>query len=182
MHEEWAQTGDNRRAVTGGVADTGGVIVTAAAIMACVFASFGVAGVRTISEFGVGLALAVLADAFLLRMTVVPALMHLIGPRNWALPSWLDRALPHVSVESPGTDSPAHPAGEHRKPAAVNAPYRSPARIVERGQPGGRPRSAHNHTKGGVPMIRAAMTGAAGRGLRGCGVTRRPTSCSPPPP
>ena len=122
MHERWTQTGDNRRAVTGGVADTGGVIVTAAAIMACVFASFGLAGVRTISEFGVGLAVAVLADAFLLRMTVVPALMHLIGQRNWAIPSWLDRALPRVSVESPGTDSPAHLAGEHRKPAAVNAP------------------------------------------------------------
>jgi putative drug exporter of the RND superfamily len=122
MHERWTQTGDNRRAVTGGVADTGGVIITAAAIMACVFASFGLAGVRTISEFGVGLAVAVLADAFLLRMTVVPALMHLIGQRNWAIPSWLDRALPHVSVESPGTDSPAHPAGEHRKPAAANAP------------------------------------------------------------
>src|SRR6266545_3580380 len=120
MHEKWTQTGDNRRAVTAGVADTGGVIITAAAIMACVFASFGIAGVRTISEFGVGLAVAVLADAFLLRMTVIPALMHLIGRRNWAIPSGLDRALPHVSVESPGTNGPAHPAGEHRKPAAVN--------------------------------------------------------------
>ena len=120
MHERWTQTGDNRRAVTSGAADTGGVIVTAAAIMACVFASFGLAGVRTISEFGVGLAVAVLADAFLLRMTVIPALMHLIGSRNWAIPSWLDRVLPHVSVESPSTDSPAHPAGKHRTPVAVN--------------------------------------------------------------
>jgi putative drug exporter of the RND superfamily len=118
MHERWIQTGDNRRAVTSGAADTGGVIVTAAAIMACVFASFGLAGVRTISEFGVGLAVAVLADAFLLRMTVIPALMHLIGRRNWAIPSWLDRVLPHVSVESPSTDSPAHPAGQHRTPVA----------------------------------------------------------------
>jgi putative drug exporter of the RND superfamily len=118
MHERWTQTGDNRRAVTSGAADTGGVIVTAAAIMACVFASFGLAGVRTISEFGVGLAVAVLADAFLLRMTVIPALMHLIGRRNWAIPSWLDRVLPHVSVESPSTDSPAHPAGQHRTPVA----------------------------------------------------------------
>jgi putative drug exporter of the RND superfamily len=118
MHERWTQTGDNRRAVTSGAADTGGVIVTAAAIMACVFASFGLAGVRTISEFGVGLAVAVLADAFLLRMTVIPALMHLIGRRNWAIPSWLDRVLPHVSVESPSTDSPAHPAVQHRTPVA----------------------------------------------------------------
>jgi putative drug exporter of the RND superfamily len=119
MHERWTQTADNRRAVTSGPADTGGVIITAAAIMACVFASFGLAGVRTISEFGVGLAIAVLADAFLLRMTLVPALMHLIGRRNWAIPSWLDRVLPHVSVESPGTDGP-HTAGKHRTPAAVD--------------------------------------------------------------
>jgi putative drug exporter of the RND superfamily len=122
MHERWIQTGDNRRAVTSGAADTGAVIVTAAAIMACVFASFGLAGVRTISEFGVGLAVAVLADAFLLRMTVIPALMHLTGPRNWAIPSRLDRALPHVSVENPGTDSPPHTAGEHRTPVAGAVP------------------------------------------------------------
>jgi RND superfamily putative drug exporter len=122
MHERWTQTGDNRRAVTSGAADTGGVIVTAAAIMACVFASFGLAGVRTISEFGVGLAVAVLADAFLLRMTVIPALMHLSGRRNWAIPSWLDRALPHVSVENPDEDSPALTARQHRMPAAADVP------------------------------------------------------------
>jgi len=116
MHERWTQSGDNRRAVTGGAADTGGVIVTAAAIMACVFASFGLAGVRTIAEFGVGLAVAVLADAFLLRMTLIPAAMHLIGRRNWAIPSWLDRALPHVSVESPSTNT----VGRDRTPVAVD--------------------------------------------------------------
>jgi putative drug exporter of the RND superfamily len=116
MHERWTQTGNNRRAVTGGAADTGGVIVTAAAIMACVFASFGLAGVRTISEFGVGLAIAVLADAFLLRMTLIPAVMHLIGRRNWAIPSWLDRVLPQVSVESPGTNT----VGKDRTLAAVD--------------------------------------------------------------
>ena len=122
MHERWTQTGDNRRAVTSGAADTGGVIVTAAAIMACVFASFGLAGVRTISEFGVGLAVAVLADAFLLRMTLIPAVMHLSGRRNWAIPSWLDRALPHVSVENPDEDSPADTTRKHRAPVAVDVP------------------------------------------------------------
>jgi putative drug exporter of the RND superfamily len=122
MQEGWTRTRDNRRAVTGGAAGTGGVIVTAAAIMACVFASFGLAGVRTISEFGVGLAVAVLADAFLLRMTLIPAVMHLIGSRNWAIPPWLDRALPRVSVESPGTDSPVHAARKRRAPAAVDVP------------------------------------------------------------
>jgi RND superfamily putative drug exporter len=121
MHEEWARAGDNRRAITLGVADTAGVIVTAATIMACVFAAFGFAGVRTISEFGVGLAVAVLADAFLLRMTVIPALMHLLGRRNWAIPGWLDRILPHVSVESPTVDSPMRVVDEHRsvEPADV---------------------------------------------------------------
>ena len=114
MHERWTQTGDNRRAVTGGAADTGGVIVTAAAIMACVFASFGVSGVRTISEFGVGLAVAVLADAFLLRMTVVPALMHLIGRRNWAIPSWLDRVSAACVGGKPWHEQP----GEHRRRAS----------------------------------------------------------------
>ena len=121
MHERWTQTRDNRRAVASGAAETGGVIVTAAAIMACVFASFGLAGVRTISEFGVGLAIAVLADAFLLRMTVIPALMHLIGRRNWAIPSWLDRVLPRLSVESPG--APVLPeAARRREPVADQVP------------------------------------------------------------
>lgn len=114
MHEEWNRTRDSRRSVSVGIADTGKVITTAAAIMACVFASFGFAGVRTTSEFGVGLALAVLADAFLLRMTIIPAVMQLCGRRNWAIPSWLDRILPHLSVEGPaavavpGDAAPSH--------------------------------------------------------------------------
>ena len=105
MHEEWNRTRDHRRAVRAGVSDTGRVIATAATIMGCVFASFGFAGMRTASEFGVGLAIAVLADAFLLRMTIVPAVLHLIGERSWALPKALDKVLPHISVE--GGDSSA---------------------------------------------------------------------------
>ena len=65
------------------------------------FAWFGFGGVRTSAEFGVGLALTVLPDAFLLRMTIIPAVMHLIGRRNWAIPTRLERALPHMSVEGP---------------------------------------------------------------------------------
>ncbi|SDJ47225.1 putative drug exporter of the RND superfamily [Frankineae bacterium MT45] len=104
MHEEWTHRRDNRRAVGVGVADTGKVIATAAAIMGVVFASFGFSGLRTTSEFGVGLAVAVLADAFLVRLTIVPAVMTLVGARNWALPGWLDRVLPHLSIE--GADAP----------------------------------------------------------------------------
>lgn len=99
MHEEWTHFADNGRAVRVGQADTGRVITAAATIMIVVFGSFIFGGQRVIAEFGVGLAAAVLLDAFILRTVLVPALMHLIGRANWWLPRWLDRALPHVSVE-----------------------------------------------------------------------------------
>jgi RND superfamily putative drug exporter len=99
MHEEWNHTGDNRRAVRVGHGETGLVITAAAVIMACVFASFVFGGQRMIAEFGVGLAVAVLLDVVLVRMVLVPALMHRFGRANWWLPGWLDRLLPHVSVE-----------------------------------------------------------------------------------
>jgi RND superfamily putative drug exporter len=99
MREGWLETNDNSRAVKIGVSDTGRVVATAAVIMACVFASFGLSGMRISAEFGVGLAVAVLADAFLIRMTLIPAIMHKIGALNWAIPAWLDRALPQVSLE-----------------------------------------------------------------------------------
>jgi RND superfamily putative drug exporter len=107
MREEWVDTHDNDQAVTAGVAQTGRIIATAAAIMFCVFASFGFAGLRTASEFGVGLAVAVAADALLMRMTVFPAIMRACGPHNWALPAWLDRILPMISVEGPNPDREA---------------------------------------------------------------------------
>jgi putative drug exporter of the RND superfamily len=99
MHEEWGHTHDNARAVRVGQADTGRVITAAAAIMILIFSSFTLMGERIISEFGVGLASAVLLDAFILRTVLVPALMHRIGPANWWLPKGLDRALPHVSID-----------------------------------------------------------------------------------
>ncbi|MDX3230390.1 MMPL family transporter [Streptomyces sp. ME19-01-6] len=108
MREEWAHTGDSRRAVRVGQAETGKVIAVAATIMVCVFGSFVFGGMRVISEFGVSLAVAVAVDALLIRMIVVPALMHLGGKANWWLPRRLDRALPNVSVEGP-TDEPTVP-------------------------------------------------------------------------
>ncbi|MFK0110892.1 MMPL family transporter [Streptomyces sp. NPDC091217] len=114
MREEWAHTGDSRRAVRVGQAETGKVIVVAATIMFCVFGSFVFGGMRVISEFGVSLAVAVALDALLIRMVVVPALMHLCGRANWWLPRGLDKALPRVSVEGPPDepDRPRHPARE----------------------------------------------------------------------
>ncbi|MFF7930078.1 MMPL family transporter [Streptomyces sp. NPDC007940] len=114
MREEWARTGDSHRAVRVGQAETGKVIAVAAAIMFCVFGSFVFGGMRVISEFGVSLAVAVALDSLLIRMVVVPALMHLCGHANWWLPRRLDKALPHVSVEGPSEEPvpPRHPVRE----------------------------------------------------------------------
>src|SRR4051812_18842690 len=103
MHEEWSNTHDNGHSVRIGQAATGRVITAAATIMILVFGSFLLAGQRVIAEFGVGLASAVFLDAFILRTVLVPAVMHIIGDRNWWLPRGLDRALPHVAVEAAET-------------------------------------------------------------------------------
>ncbi|GAA2389520.1 MMPL family transporter [Dactylosporangium salmoneum] len=115
MHEEWTHTGDNRRAVRVGVTETGRVIATAALIMVGVFASFAFGGQRIVSAIGVGLAVAVLIDAFVVRMTLIPALMTVLGRYNWWYPRWAQKITPRVAVE--GTPQ-AHPAQE-REPAAV---------------------------------------------------------------
>ncbi|MCK9925145.1 efflux RND transporter permease subunit [Frankia sp. AgPm24] len=101
MHEEWIHTRDNRRAITIGQAETGGIITAAAIIMIAVFFGFVVSPGRQIKIFGLGLASAVFLDAFVLRTMLVPSLMHLIGKRNWYFPRWLDRVTPHLSVEPP---------------------------------------------------------------------------------
>jgi len=112
MHEEWTHTGDNESAVRIGQAETGRVITAAAMIMICVFGAFVLGGERVVAEFGVGLAAAVAIDAFLLRTVLVPALMHLSGPANWWLPGWLDRVMPHLSVEG-APDEPIVSASTH---------------------------------------------------------------------
>jgi RND superfamily putative drug exporter len=109
IREEWAATGDNRQAVRAGQASTGRVIIAAATIMICVFSAFILSGQQITGEFGLGLAAAVLLDAFILRTIAVPALMHLSGRANWWLPGWLDRLLPHLSIES-ATRPPAQPS------------------------------------------------------------------------
>jgi RND superfamily putative drug exporter len=108
IREEWATTGDNHQAVRTGQATTGRVIIAAATIMILVFSAFILSGQQTIGEIGIGLAAAVLLDAFLLRTVLVPAVMHLSGRANWWLPAWLDRILPHLSIE-PATQPPAPP-------------------------------------------------------------------------
>ncbi|MEV7389237.1 MMPL family transporter [Streptomyces sp. NPDC091215] len=101
MYEEWLETGDNRRAVRVGLAETSRVINSAAVIMISVFLAFVLSGDRVIAMFGIALASAVAIDAFVLRTLLVPALMHLLGAANWWLPRWLDLRLPRISIEPP---------------------------------------------------------------------------------
>jgi len=99
MREHFQEYGDERRAVVEGLANTGRVITSAAAIMVCVFTSFVLSGNPVVKEFGVGLAVAIAIDSTLVRCLLVPAVMVLLGKRAWWLPRWLDRALPHISIE-----------------------------------------------------------------------------------
>ncbi|MGN6254313.1 MAG: MMPL family transporter [Solirubrobacterales bacterium] len=99
MREHFQEYGDERRAVVEGLANTGRVITSAAAIMVCVFTSFVLNGNPVVKEFGVGLAVAIAIDSTLVRCLLVPAVMVLLGKRVWWLPRWLDRALPHISIE-----------------------------------------------------------------------------------
>jgi putative drug exporter of the RND superfamily len=110
IHEEWVKSGDNRQAVTRGQAETGRVITAAALIMILVFLSFSlINNSLVIQEFGIGFAAAIVIDAFVVRTVLVPSVMHVLGPRNWWLPSWLDRILPTVHIES---DDLAEPVDE----------------------------------------------------------------------
>ncbi|WP_121749323.1 MMPL family transporter [Streptomyces sp. E2N166] len=101
MYEEWLETGDNRRAVRVGLAETSRVINSAAVIMISVFLAFVLSGDRVIAMFGIALAAAVALDAFVLRTLLVPALMHMLGSANWWLPRRLDKLLPRISIEPP---------------------------------------------------------------------------------
>jgi RND superfamily putative drug exporter len=99
MKEEYDRTGNNAEAVADGLASTARVITAAAAIMFFVFAGFVLSIERALQLFGMGLAVAVLVDATIVRLVLVPATMELLGDRNWWLPRGLDRILPRVHVE-----------------------------------------------------------------------------------
>jgi RND superfamily putative drug exporter len=99
IHEEWRRTGDAQAAVREGLANTGSVITAAAAIMIVVFAAFLLSPDRMLKQFGLGLAVAVLLDALLIRCVIVPAVLRLLGTRAWWLPTRLDRFLPKIALE-----------------------------------------------------------------------------------
>ncbi len=99
IKEEYVRTGDNTESVARGLAGTGRVVTSAALIMVAVFLSFVASPVPSLKMLGLGLAVAILVDATIIRMVLVPATMALLGKANWWLPAWLDRILPQVTVE-----------------------------------------------------------------------------------
>ncbi|MCF6376440.1 MMPL family transporter [Nocardioides KLBMP 9356] len=107
IREDYLRTGDPRGSVVRGLSATGRVITSAAAIMMVVFLGFASEGDVVVKQLGLGMAVAILLDATLVRMVLVPATMSLLGHWNWWLPAWLDRLLPTVRVEAELEEEPA---------------------------------------------------------------------------
>jgi RND superfamily putative drug exporter len=116
IKERYELHGDNARAVAEGLESSARVITSAAAIMVAVFGAFVLTGVPAIKEIGLGLAVAILIDATVTRLVLVPASMRLLGGWNWWLPAWLDRRLPHV----------AHRGAQRASARRAGAPAGSP--------------------------------------------------------
>src|SRR5262249_21909067 len=111
IREEHVHGLQTRQAVEHGIAAIGRVVVAAAIIMATVFSAFIVTSDRISKEFGLLLAVAILTDALVVKMTLIPAFFTRLGERTWYIPRWLDRLLPGVTIEPPhGREEPA-PAG-----------------------------------------------------------------------
>ena len=106
VHEEWQTRRDASAAVREGLARTGRVITTAAAVMVAVFGVFAISGDRVLAMFGLAMASAVLLDAVVVRMLLLPAVLQLLGRTTWALPRWLDRRLPRVAIEAEPAPKP----------------------------------------------------------------------------
>ncbi|HXW59057.1 MAG TPA: MMPL family transporter [Solirubrobacteraceae bacterium] len=137
MHERWTQTRDHSRSVAEGLALTGRVVTAAAAIMVLVFLSFMLLNGRIIKEFGLSLASAVFLDALVVRCMLLPSVLHLVGPRTWWIPAWLERILPRIKIE--GEALPAVEAENALHPGAQPAPgaaRRAPAGVATEGAEG----------------------------------------------
>jgi putative drug exporter of the RND superfamily len=97
--EEYLRSGDNSDSVVAGISNTARVITSAALIMIVVFIGFALGDNIIVQQIGLGLAVAVLIDATIVRVALVPSTMVLLGDRNWWMPRWLDRLLPHLDIE-----------------------------------------------------------------------------------
>ena len=113
IRERYDRTGDNSAAVAEGLASTARVITSAALIMAFVFGSFVLSDLRALKLIGLGLTVAVIIDATIVRVVLVPATMELLGKANWWLPERLGRFLPRVAVDGP---APVHAVSARTQP------------------------------------------------------------------
>jgi len=126
VREEYLRTGDNRRAVADGLANTARVITAAAAIMVTVFGAFVLEDAVFLKLAGIGLATAVLVDATVVRLVLVPATMELLGDRNWWLPRWLERLLPRLAVDGEAVPPVPVPATAGRSNGTTTEPSHLP--------------------------------------------------------
>jgi RND superfamily putative drug exporter len=115
IHEAWVHGSSASEAVRLGLTRTGRVVTAAAAVMVVVFASFMLAGDRTIALFGLGLSSAVLLDAVVIRCVLLPAVLELLGRSTWWFPRRLDRVLPRLAIEPPEELVPGVPAPAQRE-------------------------------------------------------------------
>jgi len=109
VKEYYNETHDNEEAVARGLQHTGGIITAAGLILIGVFGSFATAGIITMKEIGLGLAIGILIDTVIVRSILVPATMRLAGDLNWAMPAWLKRIVPELRegpVGEPGVAAP----------------------------------------------------------------------------
>jgi RND superfamily putative drug exporter len=121
IREEHVSGLETRPAIEHGIAAIGRVVVAAAIIMGTVFAAFILSADRIPKEFGLLLAVAILTDALIVRMTLVPSLFTLLQERTWYMPSWLDRALPNITIEPPHDGERRRPVGEAPQPEPSEA-------------------------------------------------------------
>ncbi len=129
IREEHVHGLNTREAVEHGISAIGRVVVAAALIMGTVFAAFILSADRIPKEFGLLLAVAILTDALVVRMTLVPSFLTLLGEKSWYMPRWLDRVLPNITIEAPHE-------GESRRPAEVERPAEAVGGFL-RGEAGG---------------------------------------------
>lgn len=123
MREAHAHGKPAHDAIVTGFKQSSKVVVAAAVIMIAVFGGFAVAHEPLIKMVGLGLACAVLFDAFVVRLTLIPAVLQLLGERAWWLPRWLDRVLPHVDVEGESlNDSESKPSQRPEPVSALSEP------------------------------------------------------------
>jgi RND superfamily putative drug exporter len=124
VREEYDKTGDTRLGVVRGLARTARVITSAALIMIFVFGAFVLNPTPEVKMFGLGLAVAVLVDATIVRMMLVPATMEILGDANWWFPRWLS-FLPRLDLEGSATE-PSSPSGHEPDDAPGDTPRVSP--------------------------------------------------------